>query len=300
MRCSTLGALRILILLSLAVNLAGCSPSDTPGSTGEAIGVLTLGVLPDEAPARQRRKYAPLIEAIRSKTGLDARLQLPTSYAKLVESFSNAEVDIAYFGGYTFARAHELYGAVPLVMRDIDARFVSYVVVRSNDKARELRDLAGRSFAFGSRLSTSGHIMPRYYFDQLGIHPESHFSEVRYSGAHDRTIQWVIDDAVDAGVANGQIVEQFLDSGHEDRASLKVIWQTRPYVDYVWAAQPSMSQKTRHAVMDAFLSMSKDASPGREFLSDVGAGFFVPASIDDFDELRGAIEAVDRALDSDS
>lgn len=238
---------RLVLPLATVLSLTACEPSPPTGSAGENRGVLNVGLLPDEDPLQQRQRYAPLIEAIRGKTGLDVQLVLSADYDELVRQFAEGAVDLAYFGGYTFVVANKRHGAVPLVMRDIDARFVSQVVVhRNNTAVRQLSDLRGARFSFGSRRSTSGHIMPRHFFSGAGIVPEKFFSQVVFSGAHDRTVMLVVDGSVDAGVANGQILRSMLESG--SAPPVRIIWQSRPYVDYVWAAQPSMSAKTRSAI----------------------------------------------------
>jgi ABC-type phosphate/phosphonate transport system substrate-binding protein len=48
------------------------------------------------------------------------------------------------------------------------------------------------TFTFGSRSSTSSHLMPRKYFmEQAGVPPEQVFRTVAYSGSHDVVMQMV-------------------------------------------------------------------------------------------------------------
>ena len=90
--------------------------------------------------------------------------------------------------GLDSVRAHASHGAIALVMRDIDTRFTSVVVVRAGDPARSLRDLRGRSFTFGNRDSTSGHFMARYFLGIEAIEPERFFSRVEYSAPASRLV----------------------------------------------------------------------------------------------------------------
>jgi len=277
----------------VALSLIACEPSPSAGSAGEVRGTLTLGLLPDEEPEKLKLRYAPLIEAIKGKTGLAVELILPKSYLELIELFGAGKVDVAYFGGYTFVLACERYGAVPLVMRDIDMRLVSHVLVhRDNNAVRELSDLRGARFSFGSRQSTSGHLMPRFYFSTLGIIPEECFSQISFSGAHDKALRLIVDGTVDAGVANGQIVQQMLENSVDDALPLRIVWQSPAYVDYVWAVQSAMSEETRRAIKEVFLSLSRENKDHRRFLDGIGAAYFLPAERSDFDNLRRAIEAV--------
>ncbi len=274
--------------------LVACDVPSPPGSAGEAAGVLRFGLLPDEDRKRQMARYARLLEAIRSKTGLEVELATPNTYSELVNLFATGAVDVAYFGGYTFLIANERHGAIPLVMRDIDARFVSHVVVhRDNRTVHGLSDLTGARFSFGSQKSTSGHLMPRYYFSKVGISPEDFFSEVTFSGAHDRTIALVADGTVDAGVANGQIVQALLAQSGDRAPPVRIVWQSPPYVDYVWAVQSSMTENTRRAIAEVFLSLTMDNQHDRQFLDSIGARHFLPAALSDFEPLRTALDRVD-------
>jgi phosphonate transport system substrate-binding protein len=269
--------------------LAACGSSTPAGSAGEIRGVLSLGLLPDENRESQAARYATLVDALESHLGFDVQLVWSASYDELVELFGQGKVDLAYFGGYTFLIANERHDAQPLVMRDIDARFVSQIVVREDrSELQQLADLRGSRFSFGARRSTSGHIMPRHHFSQLGVTPETFFSAVSYSGAHDRTVTRVADGTFDASVANGQIVRQLLSSATPP--PVRIVWQSPPYVDYVWATQPSMTASTRDAIKHVFLSLSIDNDEDRRFLDSIGARYFIPASTEDFDDLRLALD----------
>ena len=274
-----------------AMLLAGCGNDAPAGSPGELSGTLVVALLPDENPGRQVILYDPLVRHLREVTGLQTRLVIPASYDELVTRFTAREFDLAYFGGYTFALASDRAGAVPIAMRDIDPEFVSYVLVPQDSDAHGLADLRGKRFAFGAPLSTSGHIMPRYFLERLDLDAETLFGEVRYSGAHDRTVTWVAEGIVDAGMVNGQVARRMMAAG-ESPAPVRILWQSPPYVDYVWAVQPSMTPALRRRLTKAFLSLTRAEPEHRRFLRNIGARHFLPASTDDFDRLREAIARV--------
>ena len=288
--------LRRLALALTAVILFGACDGQSPGAAG-AHGPLTFGLLPDEVPERQAERYQPLLEAVAESTGREVRLLLPASYEELVRRFRTGEVDVAYFGGYTFLQAQDAAGAVPLVMRDIDARFVTYIVVPDESDADSLADLRGGRFSFGAGSSTSGHMMPRYFLSEQGIVPEEFFSTVLYSGAHDLTYRLVADSLVDAGAVNGHFVRALLEARPPGERPVRVIWQSPPYVDYVWAVQPDMSEPLRQEITRVFLSLSVADGQARQFLDAVGASYFLPAMEADFDQLRAALSTLPPAAE---
>ncbi|MCP4379652.1 MAG: phosphate/phosphite/phosphonate ABC transporter substrate-binding protein [bacterium] len=154
----------------------------------DAPSILRVGVLPDESVEALHQRHDALLGHLSAETRIDFELVLPPDYKELVRLFGNREVDLVYFGGLTFLRANLFHRAEPLVMRDVDSRFTSWFLVKDGDPAHDVVDFKGKAFAFGSRLSTSGHLMPRHFMKtEKHIIPEEFFSEVRYSGAHDKT-----------------------------------------------------------------------------------------------------------------
>lgn len=245
-----------------------------------------VGVLPDQNQDAILARYSPLLDHLSETTGLEFELIVPGSYGELVTMFGEGRVDLAYFGGVTFVKAHHAHGAAPLVMRDVDAKFTSLFLVRAESPASEIRELQDRTFSFGSRLSTSGHLMPRHYLVRQGIEPEAFFGEVLYSGAHDQTAFDVRDGKAELGVANAEVVRAMYADGRLDPEEVRILWETPPYPDYVWALQKNVAETTRRSLRDAFLALSWSDDGHRAILDRMGARAFLPAAMQDFAPLQ--------------
>jgi len=267
-----------------SVFMAACSQDDN----ARTIETLNIGSLPDQNESVLRTKYQPLLNYLNSHTGLKSELLIPESYEQLLQWFDESKVDIALFGGVTYVKARIKNKAVPLVMRDVDGRFTSVAVVSANNDANHLRDLKGASLAFGSRLSTSGHFMPRYFLKKDNIEPENFFSKIEYSGAHDRTAEWVRDGKVEVGMLNASVAAEMFRDGRLIRDEVKIFWESPPYADYVWAIQPDINKTQRISIRDAFMQMNQDAED-RPLLQSLGANYYIPASHEDFSVLEQII-----------
>ena len=255
---------------------------------------LRVGVLPDQAPADLRARHEPLCAYLGQELGVPHALIIPDSYGDLVELFHQGRIDLAYFGGYTFVQVLQAGGADPIAMRNADGRFTSYFLVRADASGTTLEDFRGRTFAFGSRLSTSGHLMPRHFLNQQHIVPERFFSEVRYSGAHDRTAEWVRDGVVDVGAANSLIVREMFADRLLPENRVRVLVETPPYPDYVWAAHPRVAPAFRDRIRQALLNLSTDNLAHAAILRAERARGFLPAGVRDFDQLLDAVAAMPR------
>ncbi len=266
--------------------LAACQPppaADPP--------TLRFGAIPDQGPERVEQQHRALVDRVCATAKLTCQWVASPSYEALVDSFGRGEIDVAYFGAVTFAQALHRHAAEPLAMRDVDFRFTSVVLVRKDNPAAGLDDLKGKSFAFGNRTSTSGHYMLRHRLGDARIVPEDHFASVVYTGTHDATLRAVADGKVDAGGVNASIFVQRLVDGDPAAAQLRVLWRSRPYTDYVWAARPALSAGVKARLVDAFLDL--DASDPRDVqpLAREGAAGYVPAFASDFDEATAVLRS---------
>ncbi len=252
---------------------------------------LRVGVLPDDNAESLRKRHAPLIDYLTFQTNTPAELVIPNDYQHLLTLFGQKKIDLAYFGGLTFVQAEARFRAEALVMRDIDTRFSSLFIARSDSAGNTLEDFMNANLCFGSRLSTSGHLMPRHFIQtRLGVNAEQYFDSLVFSGAHDKTAYKVRDGQVSLGVANREIIEKMFEEGRLARDEIKVIWQTPPYSDYVWAVQHGLDTTFKARLRDAFLKLSKFNTVDRELLDSTGANMFLPANQTDYKQLRQVAE----------
>ena len=267
------------LLLFILVGVQGCSRNTQESKLPST---LKIGILPDQNRKVLLKRYTPLFKHISRELGVPYKLIIPDNYESLLKLFINGDIDLAYFGGYTFVRAQIQANAFPLVMRDIDLRFTSYFFSKSSNKIKNLEDFKGKTFSFGSRLSTSGHLMPRLYLSKKRIVPENFFGAVRYSGSHDLTAKWVVNETVDIGVANSKIINNMIHDKIIRKSDIQIIWETPPYPDYVWAIQAKYSPIIRSKIRATFLSLTPLNKIHNQILKSLNTNGFVPASIIDF------------------
>jgi phosphonate transport system substrate-binding protein len=276
------------LLLVIFTGFVACSFDKEEEKT--SLKTIKVGVLPDESKKNLSNRYNPLMEHLSRETGFKFELFIPESYEDLLTMFHDGQVDLAYFGGFTFVKAHLADEAVPLVMRDVDARFSSYYIVKGDNPAKSISEFKDKIICFGSKLSTSGHLMPRFFLKEKEIIPENYFSEVRYSGSHDKTAHWVRDGTVDLGVANSQIINAMFKDGRLEKNAIRVLLETPPYANYIWAVQPRMEPTIQTKIRDAFLDLSQENEKNRKILNGLNATYFIPSSVEDFSRLKAIVE----------
>ena len=255
----------------------------------QAQSTLRITAIPDESPTELARKAAPLARHLERKLGVKVEFTPVTDYAAAVEALVNKQVDVAWFGGFTFVQAHQRSGgkAVPLVQRAEDEKFRS-VFITTDAGIRSLADLKGRNLSFGSPSSTSGHLMPRSFLMAAGVDPDRDLKRVAFSGAHDATVAAVASGKVDAGALNISVWEKLVADKKVDPAKVRVFYTTPTYYDYNWTVHADMPVAQREKLAQAFIELSDATPEGREILQLQRATRFVPTRVENYQGIEAA------------
>lgn len=292
-------ARRLLTCLALFAAFTACSkkdddvqPLENPPRRLPEVPTVRVTGIPDENPTKLQRAYAPLVALLTDKLNADVTYVPVTDYGAAVQALIAGKVDFAWLGGFTHVQARTRAKVEPLVMRDIDRDFKSVFIANAKSKIVSPADLKGKTFAFGSKSSTSGHLMPRHFLLQTHkLDPDQDFKgKPVFSNAHDATVKMVEAGRVAAGALNAQVWKRMVAAGQVDTDKVKVIWTTPGYVDYVWTARTAVNPKLRAKFKAAFLELSADNPAHKPILEHAGATKYVPATSKDFD----AIESVAR------
>ncbi len=249
------------LLLALMIVLPGSSLAFVPD-------VLKISAIPDENPNELRRIYTPFAEYLEREVGTKVRFTPVVDYAATVEGLAAKKLDLVWYGGFTSVQAVRRTNgnAQRLAMRQEDAEFKSVFVARPGSSIKTLQDLKGKTFAFGSVSSTSGHLMPRSFMLGSGLNPDKDLKQVAYSGAHDATALWVESGRVDAGALNFLTWDKLVKDKKVDTKKVDVFWTTPPYVDYVWTVRADLDNGLQDKITAAFLKLDYNNPEHRRLL----------------------------------
>lgn len=277
---------KILPRFALACALAACA------FAAQAQQVFRITAIPDESPTELARKAAPLAKYLEGKLGTKVEFTPVTDYAAAVEALVNKQVDLAWFGGFTFVQANQRSGGkvVPLVQREEDEKFRS-VFITTNPAIRSLADLKGRNLSFGSQSSTSGHLMPRNFLLAAGVDPDKDIKRVAYSGAHDATVAAVASGKVDAGALNISVWDKLVADKKVDPAKVRVFYTTPAYYDYNWSVHADMPAALRDKLAAAFLALNASSAEGKQILELQRATRFIPSKADNYKGIEAAAKS---------
>ncbi|MDP6391076.1 MAG: putative selenate ABC transporter substrate-binding protein [Alphaproteobacteria bacterium] len=237
--------------------------------------------IPDEDETRLKQRFDKVADYLAAKLGVEVRYIPVKSYAAAVTAFRNNQVQLAWFGGLSGVHARRLVkGSEAIAQGYEDQFFTTYFIANAATGIAESKDfpkaIAGRTFTFGSKGSTSGRLMPEFHIrKQFGKSPDDVFSRVGFSGDHSRTLALVQSGAYEVGALNYKVFENEKKAGKVDPAKVRITWTTPAYPDYQWSIRGDVEAtfgagfkaKVRQALLGMKDKMLLDAFPRKSFVA---------------------------------
>lgn len=258
---------------------------------------LVFTAIPDADETRLSARFDKVAQYLQQQLAIDVRYVPVKSYAAAVVAFRNNRVQLAWFGGLSGVQARRLSpGATVIAQGREDQNFQSYIIAHSSTGlgfSRQLNPaMAGMTFSFGAKSSTSGRLMPEYYLrQQFQQSPAQLFDRVGFSGNHSRTIALVQSGSYQLGAVNYQVWEQALATGNIDTENVAVIWASPFYQDYHWTVRGDIEQRWgqgfQQKLQAALLAMSDP-----ELLASFPRTGFIAATNDDYQAIADTAKAI--------
>ena len=275
-----------------AVLLLAACDSREPAQT------FTFTAIPDQDESRLEQRFGKVAEHLEEALGVPVKYVPVKSYPAAVTAFRNDEVQMAWFGGLSGVQARRLVpGSQAIAQGQEDTAFKSYFIANSStglEPGDSLPDAFAEqpSFTFGSKGSTSGRLMPEYYFrERFGAPPQELIDKVGFSGDHSRTLSLVESGAYATGALNYQVWDQALADGDIDTDKVQVIWETPAYPDYHWTVRGDLDQRFgdgfSQRVTEVLLAIDDP-----ELLEAFPRSAFVPADNDDYQAIEDTAESI--------
>lgn len=254
---------------------------------------LRVGLIPNIAPDKQKAKYESFGAYLEKELGVPVELYVATNYAGVVQAMVAGKLDLAYFGGLTYAQALEQTELEPIVT-EIDketgtTEYYSLIITKADSGIEKLSDLEGKSFAFGDPSSTSGSLYPRLMLVDAGYDWKNDFKplkQVIYTGGHDATAQAVATGKVDAGGIEGRILAKLIKEGKVDGSALKTI-EKRLVQGYPWCVPSKLDPAFRKKLVSAFEGIEDPV-----LLDLMRAKRYVEVGPKDYEEIRAQAKEI--------
>ncbi|MEE7439321.1 putative selenate ABC transporter substrate-binding protein [Methylobacterium oryzae] len=273
------------LALGVLAALAAAGPARAQEKpAAKALPPLVFTGIPDQDESRLVERFGKVAAYLEAELGVPVRYIPVKSYPAAVTAFTNGQVQLAWFGGFTGVQARKAVpGSQAIAQGAEDAAFKTYVIANAATGLKPEKDfpkaVAGRTFTFGARASTSGRLMPEYFVRQAfpGKTPEQVFARVGFSGDHTRTIQLVQSGAFAVGAVDYSVWDLDSKAGKVDPKAVSVIWESPTFPDYQWTVRGDVEQTYGAGFTDRLrAALTGIADPA--ILEPFGRSKFIPVT----------------------
>ncbi len=278
--------------------LAALAAGSARGATAQPARRLVFTAIPDQDETRLVERFGRVATYLETALGTPVGYAPVKSYPAAVTAFTNDQVQLAWFGGFTGVQARRAVPGSEAIAQGVeDTAFTSYFIANAATGLTRGDTLpagiAGRSFTFGARASTSGRVMPEFYLrKQFGRAPADLFSRVGFSGDHTRTLALVQSGAFELGAMDFSVFGLEQQAGRVDPAKVAVIWQTPPFPDYNWTIRGDVDRTFgagfKERVRTALLAVRDPA-----ILTPFGRSGFIAAKNADYDPVEAVAKSTE-------
>src|SRR5918995_2019318 len=152
-----------LLALSATVGLAT--------SAGAQTKTFVFTAIPDQDETRLVERFTKVADYLQQKLGVPVKYLPVKSYPAAVTAFTNNQVQLAWFGGFTGVQARRAVpGSEAIAQGAADVAFKSYLIANTKTGLQPSKgfpkEMAGQAFTLSVRASTSGRPMPEFYLRQ--------------------------------------------------------------------------------------------------------------------------------------
>lgn len=209
----------------------------------------TFTAIPDQDETQLKKRFSLFAEHLSKELGVDVKFIPVKSYSASIAAFRNNQVQLAWFGGLSGVKARLIVPNSKAIALGVeDTQFKSYIIANTSTGIKASDDLpkavAGKTFTFGSKGSTSGRLMPEFYIrETFKKAPKDVFKKVGFSGNHSKTIALVQSGAYEVGAVNYAVWDRELAEGKIDTSKVKVVYTTPTYPDYNFSVRGDLDEQ---------------------------------------------------------
>jgi phosphonate transport system substrate-binding protein len=252
LRLSLRSSRRPLLRLALLAAL-GLAASGSPDGAAEK---LRFAVGPFQpTPGDTKKAYEPFFAHLAKALGAEYDLVVTTDWAGIATALANDQADIAWMGPWGYILANNEGGAQAIATVKYDGRpFYHAIVVGRPDLKFERwpEDAKGMSISFADVGSTSGWLIPTYWFKTRGIDPKTFF-RYRDGASHPANETAVASGQIDLATDYDRNLNSMVERGVIARDAVKVVWTSDPLPNDPLVVRkgldPAVTEKVRQTVL---------------------------------------------------
>ena len=221
---------------------------------------LKVALLPDENASTIIKNNQGLKDYLEAQLGKKVELIVTTDYSSMIEAMRHGRLDLAYFGPLSYVLARQKSEIEPFVALKTkgSTTYQSVVIANSAAGVSRIEDIKGKNMAYGDKVSTSSHLIPKSVLAEQGLNAGRDYKE-HFVGSHDAVAIAVQNGHAQAGGLSRPIFESLVERKVIDSAKVQVLGYSKPFPQYPWTLRSNLKPELKAKIRAAFLDLKEPA-----------------------------------------
>ncbi len=229
---------------------------------------LKVALLPDENASTIIKNNQGLKDYLETQLGKKVELIVTTDYSSMIEAMRHGRLDLAYFGplSYVLARQKSKIEPFAALKTKGSTTYQSVVIANISSGVKVIGDIKGKNMAYGDKVSTSSHLIPKSVLAEQGLDAGRDYQE-HFVGSHDAVALAVQNGHAQAGGLSRPIFESLVERKMVSLDKVKVLEYSKPFPQYPWTLRSNLKPELKDKIRSAFLNL-KDPAVLKAFKAD--------------------------------
>jgi phosphonate transport system substrate-binding protein len=229
---------------------------------------LKVALLPDENASTVIKNNQGLKDYLEAQLGKKVELIVTTDYSSMIEAMRHGRLDLAYFGPLSYVLARQKSEIEPFAALKVkgSTTYQSVVIANISSGVKTIGDIKGKNMAYGDKVSTSSHLIPKSVLAEQGLDAGRDYQE-HFVGSHDAVALAVQNGHAQAGGLSRPIFESLVERKMVSLDKVKVLEYSKPFPQYPWTLRSNLKPELKDKIRNAFLNL-KDPAVLKAFKAD--------------------------------
>lgn len=217
---------------------------------------LKVALLPDENASTIIKNNQGLKDYLEAQLGKKVELIVTTDYSSMIEAMRHGRLDLAYFGPLSYVLARQKSEIEPFAALKVkgSTTYQSVVIANISSGVNAISDIKGKNVAYGDKVSTSSHLIPKSVLAEQGLDAGRDYQE-HFVGSHDAVALAVQNGHAQAGGLSRPIFESLVERKMVSLDKVKVLEYSKPFPQYPWTLRSNLKPELKDKIRSAFLNL---------------------------------------------
>ncbi|MEW6331019.1 MAG: phosphate/phosphite/phosphonate ABC transporter substrate-binding protein [Pseudomonadota bacterium] len=266
----------VLCLIAPRIAVAGSDP-------------VIFGVFPRWNAQITVRHFTPLAAQLSRELGRHVRIETDKDFDSFMRRVYAAEFDLVHLNQMQYVQAHETagYRAIAKLCDNTDCTIRAIIVTRRDSKLAKVRDLKGKTIAFGDPGAMVSHVLAKALLLESALGPEQY--RTIFTKNPPNALLAVYNGEADAAGVGPPVFQQPEIRQRLDLRELRILAESRPIPHLPIAVRHDMDAKLAQRIQRILTGLRRRPE-GREILKKLGIERFEAADDSQYALVRNLIQ----------